>query len=145
MKTIKAIQMESFEGSSLRELQDRFNTVMRWASKYKYIDHVIDLSHLQGYVTYEVFEQIPECIKDQLEIEGLFPKCGECKEYCKTSVHRGECRFCRGSLRSDDHVCSKVWDAWEDGDCWLIEGERYGDVQARLNCKTLKKEVRETS
>ena len=141
MKTVKTIQMQTFEGSDLRELQERFNSTMRWVSNHKYIDHVIDLPHLNGYVIYEATEKTPECVKDILELESIFLRCGQCKKFCRTYNHRGECEHCKGVLRDDDEACDKFFDSLE-GDCWLNDEEDIDGIKARINCKPLAQVIR---
>lgn len=144
MTTVKSIQMQTFKGSDLSELQEKFNATMRWVSNHKYIEHVIDLPKREGYVVFEVTEKTPETLEDVLTLDGITLRCGQCEKFSPTYNKRGECEFCRGSLKNDDPVCPKFYTMWENGNCWLKkeEEEKYGDVKARLNTKTIAPSVR---
>ena len=132
MRNIKRTQMESFEGKTLAEFEEKFNESMQWVARFSasYDKPVVDLATLRGYVIYEETARIPEGYRDQLELEGLRVKCEQCKHFQPGRLGWGSCKYCQGDLRKADEACDRFFKEWENGECWLIEGEKgvYGKV-----------------
>ena len=140
MKTIKRTHMETIEAETLKEFSERFNSAMDWVSrKTDKKEYVIDLAHREGYIVYEETIRIPEGYRDQLELHNMKVCCGQCEHFKTTKYSWGECPHCRGDLRKSDECCSKFFKAWEDGDCWLKEGEEeYVKIIDELGCASLR-------
>ena len=146
MKTIRRTQMESFEGSTLSELKSRFNSVLDWVCRTStsHEHPVIDLQTLSGYILYETVDRIPEGYRDQLDLHNKTVKCGQCEKFEPTRYNSGICAYCKGELRKADEVCDRFFDEWENGNCWLREGEEemYGKIIDEFRCAFLRHEQR---
>lgn len=125
MKTIRRTQMLSFEGDTLLDFETKFNAAMERVGKMSgtHKEPVVDISTLRGYVIYEEVVKIPEGFKDKLDLANLRVTCGQCKHFQNTEYSWGKCEYCRGDLRMADEACEKFFKRWEQGDCWLIDGE----------------------
>lgn len=132
MRTLKRTQMQSFEGTTLKELEQNFNRTMEWISKAadNYQEPVVDIQTLRGYVIFTETARIPENIRDQLELAGETVTCGQCKKFERERYNNGTCPFCRGLLRTSDEACDKLIEAWAAGDCWLAgrEGDKLNEL-----------------
>ena len=145
MKTIRRTQMESFEGSTLTELKSRFNSVLDYVCRVStsHEHPIVDLQTLSGYILYETVDRIPEGYKDQLELHNQMVRCAECKKFEPSKYGAGYCPFVKGELRKADEACDRFFSAWEDGDCWLLEGgDRYGKIINEFRCSVLCHEQR---
>lgn len=125
MKTVKRTQMKGFEGGTLAEFVNDFNRKMEWVAKFASIEEErdIDLANLRGYVIYTEVVQIPENYRDRLDLANLRVSCGQCKHFNPTRYSWGECPYCKGDLRKADECCERFFNHWEEGDCWLTNGE----------------------
>ena len=132
MKTLKKTQMKSFEGSTIKELEENFNATMQWVAKWdKHAEPVIDIQALRGYVIYEEVVKIPEDMRDRCDLAGLRVCCGECKHFEAINKYGvGECKFCKGQLRKGDECCERFFKQWELGNSYFIEGkeEEYSEI-----------------
>ena len=131
MKTFKRTQMRSFEGSTIRELEENFNRTMEWvATWHKHSEPVVDIQTLRGYVIYEEMVRIPEDMRDRCDLAGLRVCCEDCKHFEHIKYGGGTCQFCKGNLRKGDECCQKFFKAWESGNSWFVEGkeEEYSAV-----------------
>lgn len=131
MKTLKRTQMKSFEGATLKELEENFNQVMEWVASYqKHSEPVVDLPNLRGFVTFEETVRIPEGMRDKLDLAGMRALCGDCKNFEPTKYGAGACKFCRGDLRKGDECCERFFKKWDAGECWLAEGKEEEYLEA---------------
>lgn len=130
MKTFKRTQMQSFEGRTMKELEESFNRTMGWVAKTadNYQEPVVDIANLRGYVIFTEVARIPESIRDQLDLAGERVTCGDCLRFRPEKYGNGSCEFCRGTLRRNDEACEKLFEAWAAGECWLS-----GKEEERLN------------
>lgn len=146
MKTIRKTQMESFEAETLKDFTARFNTAMAWVGRVaeKYNEPVVNLEMLRGFVIYTVIERIPEGIQDILDLENERLSCAQCRHFERTYRNNGLCKkgCCRGELRAADEPCGRFFKSWENGECWLREGEGYDYIEDRFRReKALQKEA----
>ena len=142
MKTIRRTQMQAFEASNLSEFADRFNSVLDWVGRtaVSYKEPVVDMNALRGYVMYETVERLAEGYRDALELNNQSVTCGQCKHFTPIRYSYGACPYCKGDLRKADEACEKMFKAWENGDCWLNEGEeeQYGKALDELRCTSIR-------
>ena len=133
MRNIRRTQMKGFEGSTLSEFVEDFNSKMEWVSRFaeKEEERGIDLANLRGYVIYTEAARIPENYKDRLDLENVRLTCGQCKHFNRIKYSWGECPHCKGDIRVNDEACDRLFEEWErNGDCWINEGdlERYEQI-----------------
>lgn len=142
MKTFKRTQMQSFEGETLKDLEQNFNRIMEWVGKTgaSYQEPVVDIATLRGYVIYTEVARVPENIRDQLELAGEKVTCGQCAKFQPEKYGTGTCQFCRGGLRENDEACMNLFKAWAAGDCWLAgrEEERLNDRIQQSGCPIIR-------
>ena len=123
--------MQSFEGETLKELEQNFNRTMEWVGQTaaSYQEPVVDIASLRGYVIFTETVKVPENIRDQLDLSGERVTCGQCVKFQPEKYGCGTCEFVRGNLRKGDEACMKLFKAWAEGDCWLAgrEEERLND------------------
>ena len=150
MKTMRRTQMLGFEGASLSDFVDDFNSKMEWVARTAghYEKPIVELDKLRGYVIYEEMVEIPEGYKDQLRLHHECITCGQCKNFRMMPNGYGDCphvRFGKGvkGLVKFDPACDKLYSAWEDGDCWLNPGEeeKYAKILDEYRCANLRHEA----
>ena len=107
----KKSQMIYIEGSSGEDLARQYNAAMDGLTRRlaTVTDKMIDQAKLSAVILYEVVEQVPECLKDRYELEGIFPTCSECPHYVPGKYGLGECHRVKGQLRHDDAICKARW------------------------------------
>lgn len=142
MKTIRRTQMKSFEGKTLDEFTDNFNRGMEWVARFsgEYDKPVVDIATLRAYVIFTEIARIPENYRDRLDLANMRVSCGQCKHFESTKYNWGVCPYCVGELRKNDECCDSFFKSWEDGECWLTEGEEtYGEAIDKIDLMAVRK------
>lgn len=141
MKTLKKTQMRTFEGSTIKELEDNFNSTMEWVAGFaKYSEPVVDITTLRGYVIFEEVVKIPEGMRDRCDLAGVRVCCESCVNFEPIKYGAGECKFCKGNIRKGDECCERFFKMWESGKGWFVEGkeEEYSEVIDEFGLKSLR-------
>lgn len=107
----KKSQMIYIEGASGADLMRQYNSAMDQLTRRlaTVTDKIIDAGKLTAVILYEVTEQVPECLKDEYALEGIFPACSECPHYVDDGHGNGHCYRADGRLRHDDEICKMRW------------------------------------
>lgn len=124
----KKSQMLFIEGKGGADLARQYNDAMNELThKFATItDKIVDSERLTVVILYEVMEQVPECLKDEWALRGIFPTCSECPAFEPDGHHGGYCSRAAGRLREDDDICKARWRE--------IEKEERRDVYAAKSC-----------
>ena len=117
MQTKKQSSMIVIEGSSGADLQIRYNHAMDELTEIGITidEKIIDIQKMAAIILYSRTVRLPECLKDEYELQGIFPVCSECKRFRQTAPGRGTCeRVQRGELLEDEPICRMRWREIED-------------------------------
>lgn len=107
----KKSQMLYIEGASGADLMRQYNSAMDQLTRRlaTVTDKIIDVGKLTAVILYEVREQVPECLKDEYALAGIFPVCSECPHFESDGHGGGHCYRVDGRLRHDDEICGMRW------------------------------------
>lgn len=107
----KKSQMIYIEAASGADLMRQYNSEMdQLAKKMATVtDKIIDATKLTAVILYEVTERVPECLRDEYELAGIFPVCSECPHFDGDGHGNGHCYRADGRLRHDDEICKMRW------------------------------------
>lgn len=142
MKTITRWTMKPFKGKDIDEFADDFNRQMGWVTRFadKFNEPVLNLDKHEGYVICTEVVRIPENCRDRLDLAGLRVSCGQCRYFTPTHHKCGECKHCRGELRQADECCEKFFMHWDQGECWLADGnEEYIEAVREIDLTAVRK------
>ena len=121
MKHIKKSQMLFVEGITGEDFQRKYNAAMQdLSSKPVAIDDkILSLEKLSAVILYTVSETIPETIKDQYELQGKYPTCGECPHFKFVTNHTGDCPYLKFHKKGGVHfasedICDRRWKEIEE-------------------------------
>lgn len=111
MKTIKKSNMVVIEGSSGADLQNKYNSSMDELTRAGITieEKIISIEKMSAIILYEETVKIPECLKDEYALRGIYPRCSECPMYVQGLYGTGVCPRVKGVLRDDDDICKARW------------------------------------
>ena len=119
MKTRRYRRIEVVSESSPLDFQDKLNALFERLEGKKFTEQLYNNENgFTAYITFEEVERIAECLKDEYELKGITPSCGECPFYVSDKGKYGHCDYVRGRIAETDLVddCKPYWE-------WLEEKE----------------------
>ena len=110
MRTCNKSNMIVIEAASGAELESRYNSAMSKLALdgVTVEDRIISLEKLSAIILYAQKVKIPENMKDEFHLKGIFPRCQDCPHY----DGGGRCDRMRSDsapIRDDDDICNYRW------------------------------------
>lgn len=111
MKTINKSQIIVIDSASAEDFQAEYNAAMDKLTDISITieDKQISVENFRAVIMYSEKVRLPECLKDEYHIRGIYPTCSECPMYTPASKGRGVCPRVRGSLLDCDEICNHRW------------------------------------
>lgn len=114
MLVLNKSNMVVIEATSGAELQARYNAEMDklTADGIKIDDKIISLEKMSVIILYSQKVRIPQNLKDEFTMAGIYPQCQDCPHYDAFGDGNGWCdRLTKNSLslRDDTDICNWRW------------------------------------
>lgn len=110
MLVMEKSHMVVIEAASGAELEDRYNKAMDELTDVGITieERMISIEKMSAIILWKKKVKVAECLKDEFELQGIFPRCYDCPHYDGA----GWCeRLTRNSepLRDDTEICKFRW------------------------------------
>ena len=133
MKYKRTQKLEVVQSHDPGEFQDRINEIFERLGEAgtKYEEQLFNNENgFSAFIRYEHVDKIPESIKDEYELRGIFPKCKDCEFFEPINDYEGRCFCVRGTLRKNDSVdnCQVFWERMEEKE----QGDMYDLLRTEI-------------
>ena len=93
MLRIDKSQMRYLKADTGEELERAYNSLIDRLSRQavRIEDRIISVDTFAAIILYSFKESIPQCLKDEYELEGVFPKCSDCPHFKDIGHGNGDC------------------------------------------------------
>lgn len=111
MKTIQKSQVVVIDEQTAEAFQERYNAAMDELTDISITieEKMVSVDKFRAVIMYSTKVRLPECLKDEYHLRGIYPTCSECPMYTPSGKGRGVCPRVRGSLMDCDEICNYRW------------------------------------